>query len=297
MAGPKRGLGGSKLGQLQGSNVRDMLRRIPSAANARETLREARPAEIEASPWQPRTEVDEASVRDLAESIRTHGVLEPLLARERADGRLELLAGHRRLEASRIAGLETVPVRVLEIRDDVTAAIIAIVENADREDLSAWEEAQAVANLREVLRASGEEVTGEKLAPLMGWSTGKVSERLTIADEITPRVLGRADVDLHSVKRLRKSLLLKAAKAPGEDEKAAVLFAEIHGSLPPWAEAPAAPTRRGRPKQPYTLRVPRTGRVTFQLRKPIQELERDEARTILDGLQPVLDELRKRATS
>lgn len=294
MATAKRGLGGSKLGQLQGSNIQDMLKRIPSAANARETLRDVAPEEILASPWQPRSEIEAESVSELAQSVRTHGVLEPLLARSVADGRLELLAGHRRLEASRLAGLQTVPVRVLEIKDDVTAAIIAIVENADREDLSAWEEAQAVANLRGVLQP-GEEVTGEKLATLMGWSTGKVSERLSIADEITPAVLARAQVRLHDVKPLRKSLLLKAARAQNIDQKAAVIYTEVHGSPPVWARTSTAPARRGKPRQPYTLSTPRTGRVSFQLRKPIQDLERDEAKEILEQLQPVVEQLRERA--
>lgn len=297
MAAPKRGLGGGKLGQLQGSNVADMLKRIPSAANAKETLREVPPSEVRASPWQPRAEVDTGSVQELAESVRTHGVLEPLLARALPDGTLELLAGHRRLEAARLAGLQTVPVRVLDIKDDLTAAIVAIVENADRKDLSAWEEAQAVANLRQVLESSGEEVTGEMLAPLMGWSTGKVSERLTIADEITRDVMGRADVGLHDVKQLSKALLHKAAKAATRDEKAAALYEAVHGKPPSWGRPPAAPARRGRPKQAFSLATPKTGRVTFQLRKPIPQLEREEAKIILEQLQPVLDQLRERAES
>ena len=77
---------------------------------------------------QPRRRFEEAALQALAESIRAHGVLEPLLVRPLGDGRYEVIAGERRLRAAAMAGLGQVPVSVLEV-DERAAAAIALVEN------------------------------------------------------------------------------------------------------------------------------------------------------------------------
>ncbi|QDV72563.1 ParB/RepB/Spo0J family partition protein [Botrimarina mediterranea] len=94
---------------------------------------------IEANPFQPRKHFDEEQIADLADSIREHGVLQPLLVR-RLDGRFQLVAGERRLRAAQAAGWQRVPVQVRAC-DDRETAELAIVENLQRTDLNAIEKA------------------------------------------------------------------------------------------------------------------------------------------------------------
>ena len=109
----------------------------PDAQGQAVTLRLS---EIEPTRDQPRKQFDPAALQDLADSIRAHGVLQPLLVRPMADGRYQLVAGERRFRAARMAGLTEVPVTVREMNDQETAAV-ALVENLQRQDLNPMEEA------------------------------------------------------------------------------------------------------------------------------------------------------------
>jgi ParB family chromosome partitioning protein len=95
---------------------------------------------IEPNPQQPRMEFDEDALKELASSIREHGVLQPILVRPIGPARYQLVAGERRWRASRAAGLESIPALIEEI-DDETALEISIIENLQREDLSPLDEA------------------------------------------------------------------------------------------------------------------------------------------------------------
>lgn len=97
---------------------------------------------IARNPFQPRTRFDEAALRELADSIRSTGVLQPLLVRRTGAGDYELAAGERRLRAATMAGLTRVPAIVKEL-DDAAMMEIALVENIQREDLNPIDEARA----------------------------------------------------------------------------------------------------------------------------------------------------------
>lgn len=96
--------------------------------------------------YQPRTRMDEEALRDLAESIRAQGLMQPILARTAAGGHYEIIAGERRWRASQMAGLAEVPVLVRDVGDDV-ALKMALIENIQREDLNPLEEAQGLQRL------------------------------------------------------------------------------------------------------------------------------------------------------
>jgi len=96
---------------------------------------------IERNPYQPRQSFDEAEIADLADSIRTHGILQPLVVR-RVGERYELIAGERRLRAAQAADWRQVPVQIREV-DDRQMAELAIVENVQRKDLNAIEKAES----------------------------------------------------------------------------------------------------------------------------------------------------------
>ena len=103
-------------------------------------------AEIRPNPMQPRRTFEETGLRELAESIRRHGILQPLTVRRTAAG-WELVAGERRLRAAVLAGLETVPCLEAEV-DGRASALLALVENLQRRDLHYLEEAEAIAAYR-----------------------------------------------------------------------------------------------------------------------------------------------------
>ena len=95
---------------------------------------------ISPSPHQPRMLFSEKSLAELSESIKTHGVLQPLLAVKAENGNYTLIAGERRLRASKLAGLKTVPVIVMD-KSEQDCAAISLIENIQREQLSFFEEA------------------------------------------------------------------------------------------------------------------------------------------------------------
>ncbi len=130
-------------------------------------------SDIRPNPAQPRRVFEENALRDLASSIRRHGVLQPLTVR-RQPGGWELVAGERRLRAARLAGLETVPCIEAEIGDQ-DSALLALVENLQREDLHYFEEAEAIAAY---IRESG--VTQEEAAAQLGRSPSAVANKLRL---------------------------------------------------------------------------------------------------------------------
>jgi ParB family transcriptional regulator, chromosome partitioning protein len=129
---------------------------IPQAPPPKAVERTVPLDEITPNPWQPRVHFDEAKIHEMAESIGEHGIIEPLVVRPRGGG-YELIAGERRLRAARLAGLEFVPVAVREMSDrDVLE--VTLIENLQREDLSALEEAAAYVRLMEEFGATQDEV-------------------------------------------------------------------------------------------------------------------------------------------
>lgn len=101
--------------------------------------------DIEPNRGQPRKTFSEESLSELADSIREHGVLQPLLVRPMPDGSYRLVAGERRFRAARLAGLYEVPVTVREMTDE-EESVFALIENLQREDLNAVEEAEGYKN-------------------------------------------------------------------------------------------------------------------------------------------------------
>jgi ParB family chromosome partitioning protein len=96
--------------------------------------------------YQPRTQMAPEAIADLAESIKSQGVIQPVLVRPMSDGRYEIIAGERRWRAAKLAGLDAIPVVVREVRDEMALAM-ALIENIQREDLNPIEEAQGIQRL------------------------------------------------------------------------------------------------------------------------------------------------------
>ncbi len=113
-------------------------------------------SELRSNPYQPRRSFDEDKLRELGESIKEFGVLEPIIVTKSIKG-YEIVAGERRVKASRLAGLETIPAIVKDFSDEEMMQI-ALLENIQREDLNPMEEAAAYANLVKSLGISQEEL-------------------------------------------------------------------------------------------------------------------------------------------
>lgn len=137
MAAKQRGLGRG-LDSLFEQNTVDEQEKVISL----------RLTEIVPNREQPRKQFDEEGISELAASITQHGLLQPLTVRPLADGTYQLVAGERRWRASRLAGLDEVPVIVREMSDR-EAAEIALIENLQREDLNPMEEAVGLSTLME----------------------------------------------------------------------------------------------------------------------------------------------------
>jgi ParB family chromosome partitioning protein len=157
-------------------------------------IREVPVNKILPNPAQPRLSYDEESLTELADSIREHGVLQPILVRPSAS-KFELIAGERRWRASGMAGRETIPAIVVEF-DESTALEVSIIENLQREDVSPLEEA---AMFRKMTDTFGYSV--RQLAQKVGKDKGYVENRLRLSD---------APADVRELVSLRKDTISHA---------------------------------------------------------------------------------------
>ena len=135
---------------------------------------------LQAGKYQPRQIMDETPLKELADSIRERGVIQPLLVRGLGTGRYEIIAGERRFRAASIAGLKEVPVRIVDA-DDQAAAAMALIENMQREDLNPLEESRGLARLIEEFG-----FTHEQAAKSVGKSRSAISNLLRLSQLAKP---------------------------------------------------------------------------------------------------------------
>jgi len=146
----------------------------PDAPSGGGGLEQVRIGDISAGRYQPRQSFDQDKIAELAESIESQGILQPLLLRPRAKGGYELIAGERRLRAAKLLGMKTVPALVREV-DDVAALELSLVENLQREDLDPIEEAEA---FRRLINEFGH--TQEELSKQVGKDRATISNQLRL---------------------------------------------------------------------------------------------------------------------
>lgn len=161
-------------------------------------LRELRLDDLVPGRYQPRRQMDEGALYELAQSIKAQGVMQPVLVRELPDGRFEIIAGERRTRAARLAGLETVPALVKEV-DDRTTLAMALIENLQREDLNPLEEARGIARLIEEFG-----YTHEQAGQAVGRSrtaTSNLLRLLQLADAVQTMLLA-GDLDMGHARAL-----------------------------------------------------------------------------------------------
>lgn len=210
-------------------------------------LREIPVTKILPNPAQPRLSYEEDSLTELADSIREHGVLQPILVRP-AGAKFELIAGERRWRASQMAGREAIPAIVVEF-DEQTALEVSIIENLQREDVSPLEEA---AMFRRMTEAFGYSV--RQLAQKVGKDKGYVENRLRLSDapaDVRELLSLRKDTISHAYELMkigdeRKRRRLARKIAAGELTLAKLRALTGGGPEKPAAEDPQTPKRRAK---------------------------------------------------
>jgi ParB family chromosome partitioning protein len=169
--------------------------------------------------YQPRTRMDEGALYELAESIKAQGIMQPILVRQLSEGpnagKYEIIAGERRFRASKLAGLESVPVLVRDVPNEAAAAM-ALIENIQREDLNPLEEAQG---LQRLIKEFG--LTHEAAAQAVGRSRSAGSNLLRLLNLAEPvqTMLMAGDLDMGHARALLS--LDKAAQITAANQIAA----------------------------------------------------------------------------
>jgi ParB family chromosome partitioning protein len=148
--------------------------------------------------YQPRTRMDEGSLYELAESIKSQGIMQPILVRPVGGGKYEIIAGERRSRAARLAGLSEVPVLVKDVPDEAAAAM-ALIENIQREDLNPLEEAQGLQRLTTEFG-----LTHEQAAQAVGRSRSAATNLLRLLNLAEPvqGMLMAGDLDMGHARAL-----------------------------------------------------------------------------------------------
>jgi ParB family chromosome partitioning protein len=170
----------------------------------REALATIETARIRPGRYQPRTRMDEQALADLAQSIRTQGLLQPVVVRP-LDGGYELIAGERRWRAAQMAGLAQIPAVIREVPDEA-ALVMALIENIQREDLNPMEQASAVQRLIDEFK-----LTHEQAADAVGRSRSATSNLLRLLKLARPvqEMLMRGAIEMGHARAL---LSLDAAR-------------------------------------------------------------------------------------
>ncbi|MEY3992339.1 MAG: putative chromosome-partitioning protein ParB [Pseudomonadota bacterium] len=192
---------GRGLEALLGPKVQD----VPvtdASATATETPSSLSLDDLVPGMYQPRTRMDEGALYELAESIKAQGIMQPILVRKLTEGdnagKYEIIAGERRFRASRLAGLDRVPVLVRDVPNEAAAAM-ALIENIQREDLNPLEEAQG---LQRLVREFG--LTHEAAAQAVGRSRSAASNLLRLLNLAEPvqTMLMAGDIDMGHARAL-----------------------------------------------------------------------------------------------
>lgn len=191
MAVKKRGLGRG-LDALLGSSVVKTAAEQTGAQQAENILQSIALDQIQPGKYQPRQDMDQTSLEELAQSIKAQGVMQPIVLRTVESGKYEIIAGERRWRAARLAGLEVIDAIVREVPDEAAIAM-ALIENIQREDLNPVEEAVALQRLQQEY-----ELTQQEVANAVGKSRATVANLLrllALPDEVKTLV-AHGDIEM-----------------------------------------------------------------------------------------------------
>ena len=197
MAVKKRGLGRG-LDALLGGNTVKALQEQASSAASRQELQNLPVELLQRGKYQPRRDIDPQALEDLAQSIRSQGLMQPIVVRAIGEGRYEIIAGERRWRASQLAGMEQIPALVRDVSDEAAIAM-ALIENIQRESLNPMEEAMALQRLQQEFQ-----LTQQQIAEAVGKSRATIANllRLTGLPEEVKTMLAHGDLEMGHARAL-----------------------------------------------------------------------------------------------
>ncbi|NBV75678.1 MAG: ParB/RepB/Spo0J family partition protein [Methylococcaceae bacterium] len=236
----KRGLGRG-LGELLGEVT-------PAKENQQDV--QSLPIEfLQRGKYQPRRDMDPEKLRELADSIQAQGVIQPIVVRRLdADNRYEIIAGERRWRASQLAELKQVPVVIKDL-DDRTVMAIALIENIQREDLTALEEAEAMRRLQDEFQQ-----THQQIATALGKSRTAVSNLLRLLD-LAPAVknlIGKGQLEMGHARALLSLEEAQQVELAEKIVKQGLTVRAVEKAVRDLQQAPNVVEKR---KDPDTLRL------------------------------------------
>jgi ParB family chromosome partitioning protein len=202
-------------------------------------LRMMKVSQLAPGKYQPRTQMDTESLQELADSIKAQGLMQPILVRE-VDSGYEIIAGERRWRAAQLAGMSEIPVLLREVADDAVAAM-ALIENIQREDLNAIDEAHG---LQRLIQEFG--MTHEAVAQAVGKSRTAVSNLLRLLNLSRP-VQDMLTAGLIEMGHARALLPLQAGaqrELAHEIETRGLSVREVERRVARLKEAPATPAKQ-----------------------------------------------------
>ncbi len=164
----------SALGRGLGALITDAAEDAKPRTEAVASILDLKLEDIQPNPFQPRTEFDEAALNELAASIKSIGIVQPITVRAKADGKYEIIAGERRFRASKLAGLETIPAYIRNTEDE-SLLELALIENIQREDLNAIEVAISYQRLLDECK-----LTQDALSERVGKNRATISNYLRL---------------------------------------------------------------------------------------------------------------------
>jgi ParB family chromosome partitioning protein len=201
--------------------------------------------------YQPRTRMDEASLAELAESIRSRGMIQPVVVRPVGDSQYEILAGERRWRAARIANLERIPALIREVPDEAALGI-GLIENIQREDLNPMEEASGLKRLVEEFK-----LTHEEVARAIGRSRVGVTNLLRMLD-LAPAVqelVREGKIDMGHARALLALSKTRQVELAREIAEKGLSVRETERLVQGGAAAPKAARRAGAKLDPDARRL------------------------------------------
>ncbi|WAJ37636.1 ParB/RepB/Spo0J family partition protein [Pseudomonas sp. GOM7] len=237
MAAKKRGLGRG-LDALLGGNTVSTLQEEAAQVDTREL--QYVPLElIQRGKYQPRRDMDQTALEELAASIRAQGVMQPIVLRPIGGGRFEIVAGERRWRASQLAGQDKIPAMVRELPDEAAIAM-ALIENIQREDLNPIEEAVALQRLQQEF-----ELTQQQVADAVGKSRVTITNllRLIALPEEIKTLLAHGDLEMGHARALLGLPLEQQVEAARHVVARGLTVRQTEALVRQWLSAKPAPTK------------------------------------------------------
>ena len=244
----KRVIGEKGLGALlKGSNVEA----LKKSTHDEKHLREIPVELIQRGKYQPRRDMDQQALEELAESIRQQGIMQPIVVRPISESKFEIIAGERRWRASQIAGLDRVPTIVRDVPDEAAVAM-ALIENIQRENLNAMEEAIALQRLQDEF-----DLTQQEVAEAIGKSRSTVTNllRLMNLNDDVKLMLEHGDLEMGHGRALLALAEEDQLAAANQVNSRSMSVRQTEALVRKMLEAPATKKAAKAEKDPNILRL------------------------------------------